>query len=544
MDLKFYGNVSVSAGSGSGGQLIKKSQADGTYNILPLAAIGWRAQALPNATNVSVVCDNKLYRCNKDSLSWSDNQLAPSISSHWDEVSFTEKASYDYAGFVKVGKGFGVSNNSLGAVPATKSSIGVVQVGNGLFIKEGKTSIYSSRRPLQTIAVSYITPSRYTTAFEYTLSNDAVFTIPSIAETDLVEYKFDLAIKIGATVKNFSFQNTVSWTGDTSWLTTTGHTLSPNSTVLLTLWTLNKGQNWQGEGRIARDSKNRVGFVVNVSANQTISLSNPYSSSNLPSSVVVTWGDGSSNTYTTGAFSHTYTTAGQYHVDMYNANGEMPILSFSGLGGALVAVNYADVEWYTSATYLSIEEMFKNCTNLLCICKSLFSKNTDIHYVASCFEGCSKLEKIPAGLFDTFVEAEDFDRCFYGCSSLTSVPVDLFETTDGSLSLSFSDCFYGCSSWVPASCVPYVPPVWEKHKIGVTTTCFAQASEAARSHVPDFYGGTIAPYSASTLYTYKDRVYIAGSDYGLPTRQARVYTSITGPNIGNTPPNPQYWRYG
>lgn len=207
----------------------------------------------------------------------------------------------------------------------------------------------------------------------------------------------------------------------------------------------------------------------------------PISTDTLYEGMTIDWGDGQTTTVTSDmliseAYTHTYTTAWQYHVSVYYDDWENVTLSYTGDTTASspirearnsIAKVYAIPKvanttftrlfaYYTALTevtadllvndtnILSFTYLFRNCTSLTEIPSGLFDNQAHATNFFYAFCNCTGLTSIPDGLFGDCTAVTNFEYCFYGCSNLVTIPEDLFS--NNTLVTSFAYTFYGCSS--------------------------------------------------------------------------------------------------
>ena len=153
----------------------------------------------------------------------------------------------------------------------------------------------------------------------------------------------------------------------------------------------------------------------------------------------VDWGDGSTESLTTNAPTHTYSSAGEYTIKVTPAEGstyrpyfnnvvsDTSIASVSGTGGSQLGTNLSGA--------------WKGASNI-----TSFSSNIDISSVTdfiATWDTCSSLTSFP--VLDTS-SGTNFQQTWFGCSSLTSFP--LINTSSGN-SFAFA--------WVNASSLTSFP---------------------------------------------------------------------------------------
>ncbi len=164
--------------------------------------------------------------------------------------------------------------------------------------------------------------------------------------------------------------------------------------------------------------------------------------------IVIDWGDGNSDTYTTnGTKVHTYADAGVYTLQISG--------SLTGGSANIRFDNSATVHRLKTAGKIwgitglaSAYYMFKGCTGLTSIPSNIFDR---FSFTSSPFEGTfygSGLTAIPAGLFNrqTGITTYAFMSTFRDCLGLTAIPAGLFDKQTGITFYSFTSAFRGCKN--------------------------------------------------------------------------------------------------
>lgn len=204
--------------------------------------------------------------------------------------------------------------------------------------------------------------------------------------------------------------------------------------------------------------------VVTTAVNQTYTID--INAGTTPS-ILIDWGDGYSETYTTtGQKTRTYAASGTYTVKLsgsFSSGGNIRFGSNAADRARLKATG--DVPFIPGL--LNFRETFSECTGLAgSIPANLFRYNPQItdqafHYT---FYGCTGITgSIPADLFryNTNVSSSAFDRTFAGCTGLTgSIPADLFryntKVSGTGFALAFATC-PGLTGSIPADLFRYCP---------------------------------------------------------------------------------------
>lgn len=199
--------------------------------------------------------------------------------------------------------------------------------------------------------------------------------------------------------------------------------------------------------------------------------------------VVVDWGDGTRETFTSADYSandstasvHEYAAAGTYIVKMA-CKKSMPLrLLVLGTTSELTASNktnsteaiywfrttitsvdaplprikgVASYPYFDSATFSTIDAsaryLFCRCVALGGIPNDLFRNNVRLTDLSACFYGCSYLPSISGELFTGLTALTDINYCFRGCLALGEIPDGLLA--DNVALTTATHCFYGCAA--------------------------------------------------------------------------------------------------
>lgn len=274
-------------------------------------------------------------------------------------------------------------------------------------------------------------------------------------------YGFDLILNISS--------GTVTFPSGWVWCNGTAPSTAIGGLFSIYIFTTDGGTTWYAEQTGHYPASGQLWLTVRTTAaNQEISIENAYTGEILPTPVKIDWGDGTTNTYSKGTISHTYTTAGTRRVIVGSSTGILPMMWFMDVDW-LISVDWCDVEWYDYGDTVSFSSMFTGCSSLTGVPDTLFAKNPSSSLFDSCFEGCTSLVAVPQNLFGTrstvdigscfkdctslvYVPSSLLSGCttvygsrtFKGCSSLTSIPHGLFKSS--STVIDFSESFMGCSS--------------------------------------------------------------------------------------------------
>jgi len=171
----------------------------------------------------------------------------------------------------------------------------------------------------------------------------------------------------------------------------------------------------------------------------------------------VDWGDGTVETLTTTAPTHTYSSAGEYTIKVTPAEGstyrpyfndavsDTSIASVSGTGGSQLGTNLADA-WKGASNMTSFSSdidissgtnfvsTWRNCSGLTSFPQLDTSSGTNF---GGAWRECSGLTSFP--LLDTS-NGTQFGSAWYNCSGLTSFP-----QLDTSSSTGFNFTWYNCT---------------------------------------------------------------------------------------------------
>jgi hypothetical protein len=176
--------------------------------------------------------------------------------------------------------------------------------------------------------------------------------------------------------------------------------------------------------------------------------------------VVVDWGDGTSNTYTTtGTKTHVFVTANTYIITL---TGTAPYLRFDYSGSAplIKAIGVPPSTFGTGSDAFS--RMFTGCTSLLQVPADFGRFNTAITYFAynETFKGCTGLISIPRnfGRFNTTLSNYSYDQTFWGCTSLASIPSDFGMFNTYTIANSFTHTFSGATGLSGDA-----PALWDRY---------------------------------------------------------------------------------
>ena len=172
----------------------------------------------------------------------------------------------------------------------------------------------------------------------------------------------------------------------------------------------------------------------------------------------VDWGDGSTESLTTNAPTHTYSSAGEYTIKVTPAEGstyrpyfnnvvsDTSIASVSGTGGSQLGTNLSGAwKGASNITSFSSNIDISSVTDFIATwdtCSSLTSfpvldTSSGITFFAA-WNACSSLTSFP--VLDTS-SGTNFRSAWRDCSSLTSFPV--LDTSSGT---NFQQTWFGCSS--------------------------------------------------------------------------------------------------
>lgn len=164
--------------------------------------------------------------------------------------------------------------------------------------------------------------------------------------------------------------------------------------------------------------------VVTTSASQSYTI-NIFNGSGI--NIIVDWGDGNSNTYTTtGAKNHTYASAGTYIARLsgsFSANGNIRLGTDATNRDRLKAVGV--MPYIIGMTVAS--NMLSNCTGLTDYPADLLRYNPQITTVNGLFYGCTNIAKpLKAGLLRYCINVIDIGYLI-SLSGITSIDNDVFR---------------------------------------------------------------------------------------------------------------------
>lgn len=525
-DLVFYGNITVSVLGFDNGDLVTKGYAD-------------------------------------------DNFISSYIiSDSWSGGTLTAKASSSNLGLVKTGYTLSCGGGIVSPANATTSMMGVIKPGDCLTVSGGVLRYSVIHKKIYTTSSGSLSITGEYGVYYHALINDTTFTFNAATLSSNLLYasnvcEFDLVVVIGSTAWNITFPNNVSWGSRPT-------SFSANTTYIFRFRSFDRGTNWFGEclNKAEEDRTNSIGILIDATANEEFELMNScLGGENLLYPVTVNWGDGSTDTYTTGAsWTHTYTSSGSKRIVVRSENGYLPYIYFNVMNEVLLSVDWADAYWYDwdgsaitdvnegfsdasaltnvpgsfyarnnisdfglcfdgcssltsipddfftySTSITRISSCFKNCSSLENIPSSLVGKLSANANVVQCCEGCSSLTSIPTRLFDGLSSTTDFTKCFKGCSSLTSIPERLFE--DASSATDFSYCFNGCSG------LTEIPSDLFKNTTSATNFSYCFAGCSGIEEIP---GRLFTNTTNATTFNYCFQ-----SCTGLETIPSRLFRNVS-----------------
>lgn len=248
----------------------------------------------------------------------------------------------------------------------------------------------------------------------------------------------------------------------------------------------------------------------------------------------VDWGDGSTESLTTNAPTHAYSSAGEYTIKVTPAEGstyrpyfnnavsDTSIASVSGTGGSQLGTDLRDA-WEGASNMTSFSSdvdtssgtnfanTWRDCSGLTSFPLINTSSGTDVN---NAWRGCSGLTSFP--LINTS-SVTNFTSAWYGCSSLTSFPV-LVTSSGTNFSYAWKDCS-GLTTFplINASSVTNLTQTWRNcssltsfpvlDTSSVTTFTQAWRGCSGLTSFPslDFSSGTSFSYAwnnCSSLTTY------------------------------------------
>lgn len=176
----------------------------------------------------------------------------------------------------------------------------------------------------------------------------------------------------------------------------------------------------------------------------------------------VDWGDDTTQSYTTGNPTHTYSTAGEYTIKITPAVGstyrpffddnssDTKIASISGTGGSQLGTNLSDAwKGATNMTSFSSEidtsgvtsfsYAWQTCNDLTSFPQIDTSSGT---IFTAAWNGCNELASFPALDFSS---ATTFGNAWRDCSVLATYPANVFDSTGTLSPFAFSGSWRNCA---------------------------------------------------------------------------------------------------
>ena len=216
-------------------------------------------------------------------------------------------------------------------------------------------------------------------------------------------------------------------------------------------------------------------FKVTTTAANTVFTVPLSDYGSLTPSVIISWGDGTSNSPLITSSSsvnriHTYVSPGTYTVTIsgfmpgFTVNNNSAIrslitelvqwgivglrtINFYGCGNLTTipgSGTLSGVGGYTGlAEVVSFNSAFQ-ATKLSSIPSDLFDYSPSATTFSNTFASILTLTSVPNGLFDNVPNATTFSSCFFACTALTSVPSTLFDLNVNATN--FSGTFRNCLS--------------------------------------------------------------------------------------------------
>ena len=200
----------------------------------------------------------------------------------------------------------------------------------------------------------------------------------------------------------------------------------------------------------------------------------------------VDWGDGTTESLTTNAPTHTYSSAGEYTIKVTPAEGstyrpyfnnavsDTSIASVSGTGGSRLGTTLLDA-WEGASNMTSFNSNIDtsgvtNFTGTWSRCSSLTSfplldTSSGLSFSSAWYD-CDSLTSFPSidtssgiiflsGWYEctsltsfpllNVSSGTDFRTAWYNCSSLTTFPANMFNTTGTLISVAFDQCWEHCA---------------------------------------------------------------------------------------------------
>ena len=226
--------------------------------------------------------------------------------------------------------------------------------------------------------------------------------------------------------------------------------------------------------------------------------------------ITVDWGDGTTEEYSSGDMSHTYTTQGDYKITVLSTTGNMPYFTCSPTG-VIKRILTPLLTCYTGNNpRKTFDEFLRNESNCRSLPRKFFVKNSQITSMNSTFQfygwigqmyipsdlfhytpnvtdmrflfSYARFRVLPDGIFDKCTEVTTFASAlntFYGINTMSSNIFDkCTKVTD------FSTCFGSVSSNVT------LPRLWERTNVTNYSSCFQKATAGKNyTDVPYDWGG-------------------------------------------------------
>lgn len=233
-------------------------------------------------------------------------------------------------------------------------------------------------------------------------------------------------------------------------------------------------------------------YDINSSSNLTLTLP---SLENGQKNITVDWGDGTTQTFTSGYLQHTYTSLGEYKVIV---TGEIREFTAQGNVGpynphrqSLVSID----SWGYGLNVMNMNYAFFNCTRLSYVAYDPLGVFwSTINTAAYTFSGCSNLTEIPEGLFInstmlqtaqamfsssglTSIDGNMLVNCtainnvanMFAMTKITSIPQTLFNNCTAITTINY--CFNGCTNLTAIPADIFIRNTNTTTAIGVYQNC-------------------------------------------------------------------------
>ena len=245
--------------------------------------------------------------------------------------------------------------------------------------------------------------------------------------------------------------------------------------------------------------------------------------------LTIVWGDGNSQTFTTGSsVTHTYVATGTYNAQITGAatniyfqnqttlkailqplQGVTGITSLGGLfqGTGITAASIPTDIFKYLPNITNVGACFESCSGLTSLPTGLFRYNTQITNAMTTFQNTG-LTSIPSDLFQYNTLLQRFDSVFQNCSSLTSIPAGLFQYNTAATAIRYAFCNNTSLTSIPSNLFQYNTQVTDFSGV------FYNCSNAGLTSVP------------ASLFQYNTLVIDFSSAFQNCTRLLAIPTSL------------------